>query len=815
MNKFLLTSLFISCSILSHAAPLTPEQALVRSGLVNTRGGNNAKELSLIHTAKIDNQEFAYVFNRGNDGFVVLSADDLAFPVLGYSDSGRFDENNIPPQMQWWLDQYGAQIGYVRNASLNIQPDSPEALVDPSWEAIPVMLSTKWNQNSPFNNLCPKVGSVVCPTGCVATAMAQVMNFFKYPESGVGKISYNCSGIGNLSLDLNDRPFDWDNMLNYYPNGGYNSTQSGAVAYLMQAAGYSVSMNYSAAASGTASARIAGALIKYFQYDGNVSFENRDSYNTIDWIALIYNNLKNVGPVIYNGTDPDSSGHSFVCDGYDGAGYFHFNWGWGGVSDGYFSVNAVNPEALGTGGGTGGGFIFSQDICLGIQKPTGEEVKKSTPYLTSLGALMVDSMEGSQLKVGQYGNDILGWMNQTVNAFELNVGVVFENQSSHETTLVSATLGTSKRISLDPGTYYPYVNTFGSKMNFTVTIPSSLPDGKYKTILVTIDASNPDEEYTEVQTQYPLPNYVWVEKTGSIITASTAEIPKPNVTGIDILSKLYVGRNVISQIDFENYTDYELTYAYSIALLNADNSIAYKGSPSLITVLPGSSLQASCQSMLTKVDGSAALRQPTDYTLALFNESVNELVGTFGTVTLEPNPGAATAQMRTFTIQDAEKVTETLNNQNINVYMVDDPSNFTISAMLKISKGYFDSELVVSLSQVSPYNEAETIPINEDLFNEFLILSEGDEYNFEIPVSFPEAQADVLYVIEAKYALSYSYRKLSTLRFRVGSAGVEFIEEDIDTPVEYYNLQGVKVNNPHKGELLIERKGNTSRKIIF
>ena len=209
------------------------------------------------------------------------------------------------------------------------------------------MITAMWDQIEPYNNMAPLYGSERTYTGCVATTMAMVMDYWNYPEKGQGKVSYTASTIGKrIELDFSKRKFDWDNMLRSYDiDGEYSAEQTDAVAYLMKACGYAVKMDYSTSASATLAMYIGQAMAKYFNYDPNYRYELRLHHSSSEWEQIIYDNLKNAGPVLYGGGSYLGGGHSFVCDGYDGNGFFHFNWGWSGISNGYFSLDALQPDA--------------------------------------------------------------------------------------------------------------------------------------------------------------------------------------------------------------------------------------------------------------------------------------------------------------------------------------------------------------------------------------------------------------------------------------------------------------------------------------
>ena len=259
--------LWVSASVIS------PEDALQRvmdSGVkVPTRALQAKSELSYTFNSKIG-EATVYVFsNNRHEGYLIVSADDKTTPLLGYADEGSFDPDNIPPAMQGWLESYSRQIQFARTMPA-VGMGTRAGVELPAWEPVEPLLKTTWNQTAPFNKLCPKDAKGTSVTGCVATAMAQVMAYFKYPETGQGSSSYEWSYINGkdtvtqtLSMDYSKITFDWDNMLDNYGKS-YTSAQADAVATLMQACGYGVEMNYTSNESGAYSGFVARALIYYF-----------------------------------------------------------------------------------------------------------------------------------------------------------------------------------------------------------------------------------------------------------------------------------------------------------------------------------------------------------------------------------------------------------------------------------------------------------------------------------------------------------------------------------------------------------------------
>ena len=305
----------------------------------------SADDLELVTTYNISRGDAAfYVFNTPN-GFVIVSADDCVTPILGYSNEGQFDIENIPIQLQDYLQGFVEQIQYgIEN---HLEADEQTAR---QWElvrstgrltnnrsnrTVEPLLTTTWGQGYPYNMYVPSG----CPTGCVATAMAQIMKYWEWPVQGTGEHSYQWNGQ-TLSANFGETIYDWDNMLDdYYDNPG-TPEQEEAVATLMWHCGVSVNMDYTP--YGSSAGLKPSSLINYFSYSDEMSSESRDFFSDASWKARLKDCLSLGRPVYYRGVSSSDEGHAFVCDGYDSNELFHFNWGWGSIGDGYFAIGALN-----------------------------------------------------------------------------------------------------------------------------------------------------------------------------------------------------------------------------------------------------------------------------------------------------------------------------------------------------------------------------------------------------------------------------------------------------------------------------------------
>ena len=345
-------------------------------------GLKSAGELQLVFTAATvtageagitDSIPLFYVFGTGDKGFIIIAGDDNVLPVLGYSATGSFKPDSLPQNVAKWLEGYKSQIRYIITNRIPANTDITEkwnALSDggisysgQATTTVNPLLQTTWNQSPYYNSLCPG-GSV---TGCVATAMAQIMKYWNYPEKGSGFHSYNHDQYGTLSANFGGTTYNWASMPNAV--NGANS----AVATLMYQVGVSVDMGYSPESSGAYVISAASpvvhcseyALKTYFGYKTSMQGLKRSDYTDNQWLQMMKTDLAAGKPVLYAGFG-SGGGHCFVADGFDRNDYIHMNWGWGGYYDGYFPINALNPSGVGTGGGSGG-FNSGHQALFGIE----------------------------------------------------------------------------------------------------------------------------------------------------------------------------------------------------------------------------------------------------------------------------------------------------------------------------------------------------------------------------------------------------------------------------------------------------------------
>ncbi len=318
-----------------------------------------------------------YVYNQGAEAFVLVSGDDRMPDILGYSTDGAFVVEGMPSNLRAWLENYTAwadalQAGrVVETAPVQAVPaNSPESVA-------PLLGGISYDQTPPYNNLCPELDGEHCATGCMATAMATILSYWKYPERGTGSHSYTSETYGfPCSFDFANTTFDWETILPAYVEGEYTAEQAEAIATLMYACGVAVDMDYGPE-SGAYEYKLVTGMIEYFDFNPYVLLHNRVEYSTQEWMELVCSELSARRPIYYSGADKDNTGHAFILDGYDRNGMVHVNWGWSGLSDGYFNIVMLNPNDQGVGGGSGSGFAFRQKMATGLVPSAIGSVPKS------------------------------------------------------------------------------------------------------------------------------------------------------------------------------------------------------------------------------------------------------------------------------------------------------------------------------------------------------------------------------------------------------------------------------------------------------
>ena len=361
-------SVLLMSAVSAEAGYISSAQALEKARhFMKGKTFSQAKVLKSMNGTSGGNRQPLFVFNASEGGYVIIAGDDRMPDVIGYSNTGSIDLDKLPPTMLGWLEEYAGQIRSLETTELTAKSRNR-----PSHTAIAPLISAKWKQSAPYNYMCPDGNGqdfyetvyntgYRCVTGCVATAMAQLMYYWKWPESCPALDTYMSKQ--KKVRGLPPAKFKWDKMKDSYANNETGES-SDAVAELMRYCGQAVGMEYGTASSAAAMSR--ETMVNVFNYSYSTRKIRRDNYDDMEWEDIIYRELAERRPVIYS-CHMKNSGHDFLIDGYDGKGYFHFNWGWGNMSDNYFLLSLTGDSASGSESDSRkDGNFLTQEVWIGI-----------------------------------------------------------------------------------------------------------------------------------------------------------------------------------------------------------------------------------------------------------------------------------------------------------------------------------------------------------------------------------------------------------------------------------------------------------------
>lgn len=415
-----------------------------------------------------------YIFNAGDDqGYVIISGDDRTESVLGYATQGSMAADNLPDNLRSWLQYYTDRINSLSQDDALVQQPAMRPVrmaphVAEPYHAISPILTTRWDQGSPYNQQCPNytISGITdkCATGCVATAVAQVMYHYQWPAATTAKIpTYIATTKPESPYSVNTTmlfipagtKIEWSEMLTRY-NSSSPAEAGNAVATLMKMIGQSTLMNYGPESGSNYEQALPG-LKTYFGYDHRAYNAYRENYTIDGWFNLIYSELDKGRPVLFSGQS-SGGGHAFVLDGFDGSEYFHVNWGWGGQMDGYFLVDVLNPDdnsGIGASSTTDG-YSMSQNIIANLA-PEGqaEEVDAPSPNFAEFG---LNSVSGSDVNIS--------FLSRMLGKNDFEVGLAMPSSNGKLQFL------TSGQVSLECNWGY-------SSINFTVPT-NNLSVGTYR-----------------------------------------------------------------------------------------------------------------------------------------------------------------------------------------------------------------------------------------------------------------------------------------------------------------------------------------------
>lgn len=777
MKKSYILALTITMGTgIAGAATLQPEAALDRALASRELGPHHAPGESpvLRITHSVDEQPMVYLFSRGdNKGFYAVSADDTSVPLLGFSDNGTLPESfdQLPDGLQYWLGELARQVAFNSNRGLTYAPSAPVMR-----QSIAPQCATRWNQDAPYNDLCPTVNGQATYTGCAATAMAQVVKYYNYPAHIKGSYSYTWNSQ-TLSVD-ESVVFDWDNMLNIYDDSA-TQTQKTAVATLMRACGVTADMNYGTSASGASMNNVLRGLIENFGYDQGARLLSHSYYTTAEWEDLIYANLCDYGPVLMDGFNT-GSGHAFVCDGYKD-GLYHFNWGWGGMSDGYFQLTALDPGAQGIGGSTAGYNIDQQIICnLKTDNTSTEPFYSMSARNGKNFSVTADSSTNPiTLKC------VVSASNSSSSKLPSSeVGITVTSQSG-ETKFIAGTMTAE----LDPGWGYNELNlgvmNLGNLSDDTYTIRPAWkdPNGEVKDILYPISS---------------IRMYTLVVADGAISTL-TATLPA-SVSAADFAldSDLYKGSEFKTSATITNTSSTQEFSGLLAVGFEKDNERVAVGNEMLLTLQPGQTVDWEYISPLRYYtsNGSPVIPDAGEYQMYLYTISDDEYTPIAGPVNV--------------TLHDAS--TPTITVENLNIPNGQNFWDMYATATVKCTSGYFAGTLRLyffpsnggtSIASFTSDYICVRAPGSSSAAEREAAVGET-EVSWSMP--FTSGAANTTYMAAVYYNSSFIS---NTAFFTTGSdinVGVEEVEVSNDiTETEYYTMTGIRLGSrqPVKGIYIV------------
>lgn len=499
-----------------------------------------------------DAQAPFYIYNVENEGgFVIVAGDDaIGTTILGYGDKGAFQFENAPENVKAVLGMFARA---VNNASKRKKTHRATDAVPSKGNVVvaPLLGDILWGQDAPFNLQMPTYTAEGATkhyyVGCVATAMAQIMRYHQYPAVGTGEKTYTANIGKSLTVNYGATTYDWTKMPAAPAKDNANEEENNQLSTLSYHAAVAVNMEFAPNGSGAYSQFVVDAMTNYFGYDKGMSYRVRDYYNTNEWLALIKEELDARRPVFYSASNEDGlGGHAFVCDGYDDQNYVHINWGWYGRSNGFFFINALNPDDLGIGA-NGGGYNLNQEIITGIQPRQTTENKPETPVYCK-----------TRLVINQFNDGLIDAItfveSHSATAFKGKVALVLTDQNNQILAQLQDTELSLNAVSLKGGKILIDAKYF--KIQRVTNSVSGVADGdNYKLLLAYQEEG--ENDWHILRTTHNLPNYSIATVVNGKITKVVLHTPTPDVTLLEKITtdgKLYAKGSAKFKLHVRNNT---------------------------------------------------------------------------------------------------------------------------------------------------------------------------------------------------------------------------------------------------------------------
>lgn len=755
------------------AAHITPDEALsqlsLHSGINRSHAATETYKLA--HTGARDG---LYVFNREGGGFIVAAADNSYDAPLAYGDTGEFDPQTAAPAMLSLLDCYDSLV------ASGITQEKTAGLTQ---ENISPLVAAKWDQEAPYNALTPVIGGDNALTGCVATAMAQVFRTLQYPEEGTGSVSYEWrTGGRTLEYDFDGKSFDYDLMTDTYDSYSDEASRM-AVAELMYACGMSVRMDYSDVFSGAVDIDAAMALTEHFGFSESLELKYRDFYRADEWASMLCGELSAGRPVLYYGFSP-AGGHAFICDGYmndSGNAYFHFNWGWSGVSDGYFMADLLNPAYIGNGA-EATGFNREQSAIFGLEPSDGSSGETAPDKVLCFGMFApgkTSYTRNSNLLFGiSSGLVRAGFFNMSPRTLEVTPGILMRSESGAD-IFVAAT----QQYTVAPG---------GSIASFSVRGPEMPSQGCYDVLPACRIGDGP---WQEMPCQIYLRSAMTIECTPDGFAIGTADASAAvNVESISLSDDLIENGDMleISAVCSARGLDGEFSTLVPV-ILDSSGAVAMQFPGKRVSMPEG---ETGTLTWRERVDLPAGGR----FKAGIINEKFI-LISDLLPLAVKERDAATALEITDARINRTRVDPESVYN------LTEEEISFTFKATC--TSGYYNGELTAAVTDGS----GETVLLLDDVHAVDIIkgetagvsirgklnrLDSGRQYRLTVY----SLSGDMTGAADAGYPFTVSY----------GAVGGIFDEDLRET--EYFDIQGLPVSEPHRNGILIWRRGGSTGKTV-
>lgn len=677
-----------------------------------------------------------YNFTDTQKGFVLYSGNE----IIGYCPEGDFDVNTAPPALV---------------AMLEAMPADADAVDNGQWTPVAPLQNSNgyamWNQDSPFNDRCPEYEmGKRSPSGCVATAMAQVMYYHQWPAQGQGSHTYSPAVLfGNtLTADFENTKYRWDLMRPYY-SGTDDDESRVAVAELMLHCGIAVEMVYYSQ-SGAADYDVPPALINYFGYDRGLAYRKREHYTSSEWLRIIHDELLDGRPVLAYGKS-SMGGHAFVFDGMDADGFIHVNWGWGGMSNGYYNTSVLTPPVQGIGGADGG-FNYSQRIITGIRPA---EIEKPGDYHVEL--TLTEAVSPARKKIQQGGDVKMKLAGKVCNHG-------WRDAEFDYALLLSDSEGKVVKVFEGPADNFLAANAKDYGPDFgTLTFPVIEP-GEY-TLIPAVRSCGASGEWIPVRDEYiGYPSSIKVTATDEEVTFAEYDYFDLKAVDTVVPEVIWSGVPTLITTGIVNEGDVEYHGEIRAAIFDGKDEVATT-SNYIIDLLPGDTTSIRFTDTFNVAEG--------DYTLALVNDD--------GKKVCTPIDVTVKAVSRLGNVSSASKVEVSGST----------PDKVTVNARLK-ADAMFQGLLYAFI-----YDEAGNVQ-QGCLYPEFITINEADPTEVTLEGEFENGIPGRTYRLMLAVYCQDKYTFLqdddSTVVFTLGGeSSVDQVEEKA-VEYKYYDFNGFEVN---------------------